>query len=441
MKVGWAWLLGVGVLLVIAVITTPTGHAQPITQLKAGVVKITSRVEGTETVGTGIIVRLEKDAAYIATASHVVEGDPNPLVTFFANPTRSHRARILGLDGGNPKGLAALVVEGNLPKGVRALPLEPTISLSGGEGVTIIGFPQIAGVPWAVTDGSITGFRGPDLVFSGEADNGNSGGPLLLDGRVVGIVTRKIGSFGDAVPAQTARFALQNWIGPLAKVVGDQTPEAGSPVEKDGAPTVLIRAGEFWMGSPEGEGDSDEHPRRKVYLDAYYMDQYEVTVRRYGDFMQTTNRGNPAYWDQVQLARDGNKPVVGISWHDATAYCEWAGRRLPTEAEWEKAARGTNERKYPWGNDPLSSTLANYDQSVIVPTSSNLYRERLKPVGSYEGGKSPYGIDDMAGNVGEWVADWYAESYYQQGENRNPKGPSTAQTKVLRGGGRGTVIR
>ena len=149
---------------------------------------------------------------------------------------------------------------------------------------------------------------------------------------------------------------------------------------------VLIPAGEFWMGSPEGEGKDNEHPRHQVYLDAFYMDQYEVTTERYKDFMDAKRRSAPRYWEQVELSRDRDKPVVGISWHDAEAYCEWAGKRLPTEAEWEKAARGDDERIYPWGNEKPNSNLANFDQSW---KPKKVYAERLKPVGSYEAGKVP----------------------------------------------------
>ena len=118
---------------------------------------------------------------------------------------------------------------------------------------------------------------------------------------------------------------------------------------KDGAPMVLVPAGEFAMGSPEGKGGSDEQPPHMVDLDAFYIDQYEVTVERYKRFLTQTDRTHPKYWEQVELKRDAQKPVVGIDWDDAQAYCQWAGKRLPSEAEWEKAARGTDKRPYPWG--------------------------------------------------------------------------------------------
>ena len=211
--------------------------------------------------------------------------------------------------------------------------------------------------------------------------------------------------------------------------------QAMTSTGNDGAPMNRIPQGTSWMGSLEGEGSAYEKPRHQVTLDAFYLDQYEVTVERYQEFLRATNLEIPEYWDQVNPARDRNKPVVGISWHDAEAYCEWAGKRLPTEAEWEKAARGTDERQYPWGNVPPSSNVANYNQSW---TPETVYRERLKPAGSYEEGKGPYGSYDMAGNVWEWVADWSDESddHHRSPQNPilNPKGPSTGKYKVLRGG-------
>ena len=173
------------------------------------------------------------------------------------------------------------------------------------------------------------------------------------------------------------------------------------------------------MGSPNGKGQANLQPSHTVDLDAFYIDQYEVTVERYRRFLKKTKRGNPKYWEQVELRRDAEKPVVGVTWDDAPAYCEWAGKRLPTEAEWEKAARGTDKRLYPWGPSQPNWTTANFGKA---DKPQQAYKETLKPVGSYDLGKSPYGAYDMAGNVSEWVADWYDE------------GPSSTEWKVVRGG-------
>lgn len=193
---------------------------------------------------------------------------------------------------------------------------------------------------------------------------------------------------------------------------------------------VLIPDGEFWMGSPDGEGDKDEHPRHQVALVAFYMDKFEVTVSRYAEFMESTNRSSPEYWDQVDRHKHGALPIVGVDWQDAGAYCRWAGKRLPTEAEWEKAARGKDGRTYPWGNEPPTARLANFGKAF----TANVYDERLAPVDSYAAGKSPYGLHHMAGNVWEWTADLYDEAYYRNSQERSPKGPSSGEYRVVRGG-------
>lgn len=207
---------------------------------------------------------------------------------------------------------------------------------------------------------------------------------------------------------------------------------------QDGAPLVLIPAGEFLMGN---DGGFDDHqPKHRVYLDSFYMDKYEVTTSRYGKFLQRTGRDKPKYWDELEMERDGEKPVLGVTWTDAEAYCTEYGKRLPTEAEWEKAARGTDGRTFPWGeyNPQIKAGANPYDIwcfsfGGLVDQYCNRY-ENLMPVGAHEKGKSPYGVYDMGGNVMEWVADWYDETYYQSRPQSNPKGPSGGVSKVFRGG-------
>jgi formylglycine-generating enzyme required for sulfatase activity len=201
---------------------------------------------------------------------------------------------------------------------------------------------------------------------------------------------------------------------------------------RHGAPMVWVSDGAFTMGSPDGRGKNQ--PSHEVYLNAFYVDQFEVTTARYATFLKATGQGEPGFvpklWEQVNLASDGDRPVMGVNWDAAHAYCRWAGKRLLTEAEWEKAARGLDGRRYPWGNAEPAFALANYGQSI----SGHTYRDSLRPVGSYEGGKSPYGIYDMAGNVSEWVADWYDERYYATSPKSNPQGPARGMEKVIRGG-------
>jgi len=191
---------------------------------------------------------------------------------------------------------------------------------------------------------------------------------------------------------------------------------------------VLVPAGEFMMGD-DTSGQNDERPAHPVSLDAFYIDQYEVTTTRYARYFEQTNRAAPQYWSTQVPLNHGNKPVVGVDWNDAVAYCAWAGKRLPTEAEWEKAARGTNQRPYPWGNAAASAQRANFGHCCDFKDYG-----ALTDVGAFEQGKSPSGAYDMAGNVWEWVADWYGENYYAKSPARNPKGPSNGESRVLRGG-------
>lgn len=204
--------------------------------------------------------------------------------------------------------------------------------------------------------------------------------------------------------------------------------EADAATSED-VPMAAIPAGEFWMGVDGTIGLEDERPRHKVWLDAYAMDVYEITTGRYARFLAATGRTPPWRWESVNLQIHGDRPVIGVDWHDADAYCRWAGKRLPTEAEWERAARGTDERRYPWGNREPTADLANHALG-----SRFSYSQALMPVGHYENGTSPAGLHDMAGNVWEWVQDWYGAMYYEQSPGRNPTGPEQGAFKVLRGG-------
>ena len=202
-----------------------------------------------------------------------------------------------------------------------------------------------------------------------------------------------------------------------------EKPASAQPVEGSMA---VVPAGEFMMGSPTG--DSDEQPAHKVYVDTFSMDVYEVTVGQYAAFLQAKGIDPPSDWKTMNRSEHQKRPVANVDWADAFAFCKWAGKRLPREAEWEKAARGTDGRLYPWGNDPPTPLHANFGKSDW----SN--HGVLAPIGSFEGGKSPYGIYDMAGNVWEWVNDWYDYNYYKTSPSQNPTGPSMGGTKVIRGG-------
>lgn len=177
------------------------------------------------------------------------------------------------------------------------------------------------------------------------------------------------------------------------------TSERAYPKEitgKDAAPMMLVPAGEFLYGEDN----------QTMSLSAFYMDKYEVTVSRFANFLQAGGRQHPKYWDQASQASEGDRPVMGVDWYDADAYCHQYGKRLPTEQEWEKAARGTDGREYPWGNADPTPDQANFGKTHQYHDGINLYREVLSGVGSYRDGKSPYGIDDLAGNVWEWTSSY-----------------------------------
>jgi len=198
-------------------------------------------------------------------------------------------------------------------------------------------------------------------------------------------------------------------------------------VDEQGISMILIPEGAFSMGSDNGS--SDEQPVHEVNISSYYIDQYEVTNAAYKlcvdagvcqPPIDASSATRVSYYGNSQF---DNYPVINVGWNMSHAYCDWRGARLPTEAEWEKAARGTDGHTYPWGEN-IDITFANYNGTVGDVTV----------VGSYASGQSPYGVYDMAGNVWEWTADWYSDTYYASSPTSNPLGPDSGQSRVLRGG-------
>jgi serine/threonine-protein kinase len=219
----------------------------------------------------------------------------------------------------------------------------------------------------------------------------------------------------------------------------------------DGMEMVYVPAGAFIMGSKENDEEAlvSEKPQHEVDLDAFWIDRTEVTNAQYALCVNAGTCEPPTAFGVIRydsITRDSyygdpefdNYPVIHVDWFAASTYCAWAGRRLPTEAEWEKAARGTDGRRYPWGNKNVAGNLLNLaDQSTTWSFAFRLADdgyEDTSPVGNYPEGASPYGAYDMAGNVWEWVADWFGKYYYPVSPYRNPSGAESGEDRVLRGG-------
>ncbi len=201
---------------------------------------------------------------------------------------------------------------------------------------------------------------------------------------------------------RTTLFFLATFL-MLILQTGAATKPPRASTSAPGESMVFVPAGWFLMGS--NEGNDNEYPQRRVYLDAYRIDKYPVSNNKYSG--PKTQEYKPPF-------SKGRHPTVGISWFQAMKFCRSRGKRLPTEAEWEKAARGAKGNKYPWGNrwDPSRLVWAKNSGDQTHPVD----RKTLNHT-------SPYGVVDMMGNVMEWVADWYQEDYYKKGPDKNPKGP------------------
>ncbi len=234
------------------------------------------------------------------------------------------------------------------------------------------------------------------------------------------------------IPSSTPRPT--ETLTPAAQFTPTQTPSPTLGIDSertspsDGLEMLYVPAGPFLMGSAGGY--PDEQPEHTVDLSAFWIDRTEVTNGAYGLCVQAgackppsrkSSNGIDNYFGNPDYAAF---PVIFVSWTAADTYCAWMGGRLPPEAEWEKAARGTDGRVYPWGDAPPDATRANFGDN----------KWDVVAVGQYPAGASPYGLLDMAGNVWEWTGDWYGLDYYKQSPASNPSGPDTGTRRVLRGG-------
>ncbi|MHB9134062.1 MAG: formylglycine-generating enzyme family protein [Armatimonadota bacterium] len=236
----------------------------------------------------------------------------------------------------------------------------------------------------------------------------------------------------------------------LADAQDPPAPPAPKPITrtnpKDGATMVWVPAGAFLMGTTNADITDmqkrrpswktawfdDEKPQHTVVLDGYWIYKYEVTVGQYRKYCKATGEKMP----ELSAWSKDDHPMVNVTWDDAVAYVEWAGARLPTEAEWEKAARGKDGRRYTWGSTWDEEKCNNY--SDHNPAGNGYQANRTAPVGSYPGSTSSYGVEDLLGNAWEWCQDWYAPDYYGKSPIKNPTGPEDGEFRVLRGGSWGS---
>jgi formylglycine-generating enzyme required for sulfatase activity len=336
----------------------------------------------------------------------------------------------------------------------------PLIVMLAFTGVVVMGavvFFFLTGLPEDIL-GQATGFLAPSSTTVDEIQDAEDL-PLVQD--TISDTTHSITLTPTATPTPEPSPSTTNTVSPTASptIPPTPTPKPSPTVlptstevgflqnAKDNAELIYIPPGEFMMGSdPKNDPYywGAEAPMHRVSLDGYWIYRTEVTNSMYMACVEEKACPRPAYnRSSTRSEYFGNPvyddyPVIFVSYRDATAYCVWSGGRLPTEAEWEKAARGTDARLFPWGNEPPNGKRVNYcdwncTASLRDSSQDDGYRETA-PVGSFPDGASPYGVLDMSGNVWEWVFDWFQATYYQVSPELNPRGPASGTSRVVRGG-------
>ncbi len=411
----------------------PAGAAaQNLDSAVSALVRIVGERDGTPVRGSGFVVGLDRDLATIVTASHVIEGVTGVAVIFAADPSATFPAdRVLGMEAGNPRGLAVFQVRGALPAGLRILRFDAEAQLGRGEELFVLGFPRRAKAPLALR----RTFAGPDgnlLQLDLPAGEGLSGSPVLRGGQVVGVVTDEDPLLTFAVGALVARNALLGWGVRFGEATDSQraksTPGPSTPPRPEevaspkpcipgeertekGMVFVRLCAGTFTMGSAatDRQAASDEKPAHEVTLSEFWIGKTEVTNEQYRRF-HSNHQGK----DKL--------PATDIVWAEANAACAHFGGRLPTEAEWEYAARAGSRMAWSFGDD--EKKLGEHAWYETNPGG------RPHPVGTRK--PNAWGVHDMPGNVWEWVGDWYGP--YSSAVQQEPTGPATGTSRVLRGG-------
>jgi len=410
---------------------------------QAGVAQVSAKDKSP---GTGFVVSLRAGRAYLVTLAHVVAGDPSPSVVFVADPDKNpYRAQVLDVqeaEGGDRRKFALLAVQ-NPPAGVRAIEPAADSAIVPGTGVAAAGFPSAIG-RFSVLRAAVEGVKGVDIYLRPVTEEGYSGGPVMLEDRAVGMVFGHLGQHGMAVPAAAVELYLRGhqitWGPEMAKRAPETPPAPVKPAEvvlragtvrinpNDGQPYVWIPPGEFLMGCSPGDQEcyDDEKPPRRVRLTrGFWLGQTEVSVGAYKQYAAKMGISSPSepVLGSTKLNPDWSdpeQPMVMISWQAAKSYCEsWARGRLPTEAEWEYAARA-------------GTTGARYGELDAIGWHANNSGGAIRRVKQKQ--PNAWGLYDTLGSVNEWTADWYEQTYYSTGPAVDPQGPADGQVRVPRGG-------